>query len=107
MHPGGLQQFRQCLSQPFVVTIGDDFGQPVASVPVSFTVVAGGGTLVEAQPVTTDSDGLAATSLILGSDGGYNEVWATVVGPAGSPITFTATGLTRTVFLPSVLKNFP
>ena len=91
------------LAEPFVVSVVDQDGSPLAGVTVSFSVTAGGGMLsstTDANPctvasstssttATTDANGRAATRLTLGSDLGTNTVEATVEGL--EPVTFTAT----------------
>ena len=65
-------------------------GQPVPQVPVTFTIVAGGGRITGDMPVT-DGDGIATLgSWVLGA--GVNRLSAASPGIAGSPVTFTATG---------------
>ena len=91
------------LAAPFVVSVLDQDGSPLAGVGVAFSVTAGGGLLsstTNANPctvesstssatATTDANGQAATRLTLGSDAGTNTVAATVEGLAS--VTFTAT----------------
>ena len=91
------------LAEPFVVSVVDQDGSPLAGVTVSFSVTAGGGMLsstTDANPctvasstssttATTDANGRAATRLTLGSDLGTNTVEATVEGL--EPVTFTST----------------
>ena len=90
------------LAEPFVVSVVDQDGSPLAGA-VTFSVTAGGGMLsstTDANPctiasstssatATTDANGQAATRLTLGSDLGTNTVEATVEGL--EPVTFTAT----------------
>ena len=91
------------LDEPFVISVLDQDGSPLAGVVVSFSVTAGGGTLssttdtnpctiessTSSTTATTDANGQAATRLTLGSDAGTNTVAATVEGL--EPETFTAT----------------
>ncbi len=79
------------LTQPFVVLVRDRNGDPLAGATVTFAVTAGGGTL-SAATATTDADGRAAATLILGSEPGRNTVSATVAEL--DRVTFTATGVT-------------
>jgi adhesin/invasin len=79
------------LTNPFVVTVKDAGGNPVAGFFVTFGVTGGGGTL-SATSVATNIQGQAQTSLTLGKAAGQNTVTATATGLAGSPVTFTATG---------------
>jgi subtilase family protein len=70
-------------------------GSPVSGVAVTFQVTSGGGTVSPATPVNTDAQGTAAvTSWTLGTAAGANTLSATAAGVTGSPIVFTATGLT-------------
>jgi hypothetical protein len=79
----------RALPMPLTMKVLDGSGNPVAGVAVSFTVNAGGGSLSATQ-TTTNSQGLAATTLTLGASSGNN----TVTAAAGSlsPIIFTAVG---------------
>ena len=70
-------------------------GNPISGVSVTFTVTAGGGTIVPASPaiIATDVAGIATlTSWTLGSTAGTNTVTATSGTLTGSPVTFNATG---------------
>ena len=69
-----------------VVEVRDGEGQPFAGVPVTFTVTSGGGTL-SVTSTTTDTDGRAESTLILGADG-ENTVSASVEG-ISEPVTFS------------------
>ena len=83
----------QLLTFPLVAVVTNADGIPVAGVAVDFAVTAGGGTLSGTQS-TTDSQGVAFTSLTLGPIPGIDTVTATASGLTGSPLTFTA-GLRR------------
>jgi hypothetical protein len=80
------------LSSPFTVKVSDSGGNGIAGVTVTFSVIAGGGSLSVAN-VNTNSLGLASTVLTLGTTPGTNTVMASAPVTAGSPVTFTATGL--------------
>ena len=73
------------LALPFVVEVRDENSAVFEGVPVVFTVTAGGGT-VQPEIATTNADGLAQSTLTLGSDPGTNTVTVSVEG-----ITETAT----------------
>jgi len=75
-----------------IVRAADD--TPVPGVAVTFTA-SGGGVIVPAGTVTTNSEGIAAlTSWTLGTQAGASQtVTASSPGLAGSPVTFTATAL--------------
>jgi hypothetical protein len=76
------------------VTVRDRNGNPLAGIPVAFTVTGGGGSLDHGTPVT-GSDGVAtAGNWTLGHTAGANTLEATLSGlnVSGSPVVFTATG---------------
>jgi adhesin/invasin len=74
------------------VRIVDQFGNPVSGTTVS-AVTSGGGSVVNATPVS-DSAGIASVGgWRLGTLVGANGVTVAGTGLSGSPITFTATGL--------------
>jgi len=78
---------------PPAVLVRDAGGNPLAGIPVTFRVTAGGGRLTGATPVT-GADGIAAAGgWTLGQKAGANTVAATLSGldVNGSPVTFTAT----------------
>ncbi len=77
------------LTEPFVVEVRDQNGNPLPGAQVTFAVT-GGGTL-SATTATTDADGRTATTLTLGRTPGTTTVRATVADL--EPVTFTATGL--------------
>ncbi len=74
------------------VRIVDQFGNSVSGTTVS-TVTSGGGSVVNATPVS-DSGGIASVGgWRLGTLVGANALTLSGTGLAGSPITFSATGL--------------
>jgi hypothetical protein len=76
------------------VAVTDADANPVAGVPITFRVTAGGGSVTPAGPVNTDQQGTAAvSSWTLGPTAGDNRLSASGAGLTGSPIVFTATGL--------------
>ena len=91
------------LAEPFVASVVDQDGLPLAGVDVTFAVSAGGGMLsattdtnpctvvssTSSTTATTDANGQATIRLTLGSEPGTNTVEATVEGL--EPVTFTAT----------------
>jgi len=81
------------LKDPLVVLVTDGVN-PVAYVPVTFSVTAGGGRIVGDQTVVTDAQGHASVEFILGSTVGTfnNEVEARSDGLSGSPVRFKASG---------------
>ncbi len=90
------------LAEPFVVSVLDQGGSPLAEASVTFAVTAGEGMLsstIDTNPctieastssttATTDANGQATTRLTLGSQPGTHAVEATVEGL--EPVTFTA-----------------
>jgi adhesin/invasin len=79
------------VAEPPSVIVTGIGGQPVPDVPVTFSVIDGGGQLSGGTPVT-DGDGIAAVgSWVLGA--GANRLDASSPGIPGSPVSFTATGL--------------
>jgi hypothetical protein len=73
------------------VRVSDAQGNPVALVPVVFSVLTGGGSATQAE-TTTDGGGLASVgSWELGTTAGVNTLQASVGGLP--PVTFSATGL--------------
>ncbi len=84
----------QALPRPFVAVVTDEGHNRLGNVPVTFTLVEGGGNLAGAASVTvdTDSDGRALTVLTLGPDPGIenNTVTASVADLSGLPAVFKA-----------------
>jgi hypothetical protein len=79
---------------PPSVLVRDANANPVAGVPVTFAVTSGGGSISPTTPILTDATGVATlTQWILGPNPGTNTVTASATGLAGSPVTFTATGV--------------
>lgn len=83
----------EMLSRPLIVSVVDVTGNPIADVPVTFTVLDGQGSLSGGVPtlaVATGPDGKAATTLRLGPLAGLsnNRVQADFVGLAGLPASF-------------------
>jgi hypothetical protein len=77
------------LSEPLVVKVADQYGNPLAGVAVTFAITAGSGTL-SATTAVTNSSGQAQVSLTLGTTAGTVTVTATIAGVA-SPAVFSAT----------------
>ena len=72
---------------PIVVRVTDEFGNPVANVPVDWSAAAG---TVDPASSTTGADGLASTIWTLGTGAGSQSATATSGALSGSPVTFTA-----------------
>ena len=75
------------LAQPLVIRVQDQFGTPVEGEIVIWQVSAGGGSVLPSQ-TPSDANGLASTSLRLGTIIGPNTVRATL--DQLEPIVFTA-----------------
>ena len=88
---GNNQQFAagSGLAEPFVVSVLDQYGNPVAGATVTFTVSAGGGSL-SATTAITDELGRAQSTLTLGAQPGRNTVTAKIADL--KPVIFSATG---------------
>ncbi|HEX6372544.1 MAG TPA: Ig-like domain-containing protein [Longimicrobium sp.] len=75
-----------------VVVVRDASGNPMAGMPVTFSVTAGGGSVGTAT-VTTNAAGVASPgSWTLGPEAGPNTLRASVSGITGAPATFRGTG---------------
>jgi hypothetical protein len=82
----------QGVTTPPVVRVADRFGNPVAGVPVAWSVTTGEG--VVSEPITqTGEDGTTSVSWTLGGRIGVHKLTAAVGPVYGSPMTFTATVL--------------
>ena len=75
-------------SAPLVVRVNDSNGSPVANAVVTFSVLAGGGTVTPALD-TTDSQGRAQTTWRLGGTAGEQRAQAQVAGVTGT-VTYIA-----------------
>ncbi len=80
------------LPTAYSVEVMDVAGLPVAGVPVSWAVAAGGGSIAPALD-TTDAAGRSTAVRTLGTGAGTQTATASVGGLAGSPVLFTATAL--------------
>jgi hypothetical protein len=81
---------------PPSVLVRDESGTPVKGMTVTFAVIGGGGTVLPATPVVTDSSGIATVeSWTLAGRPGANVLSATATGSdiAGNPVRFVAIGL--------------
>ncbi len=78
------------------LVIRDADGAPVPEVPIQFSVIAGGGSIVGASTATTNDDGEAALagSWVLGAVAGENRLQATALQGSNPSVTFIATGTT-------------
>ena len=69
----------EALTNPFVVEVRDQYGGTMQGVTVTYSVNEGGGSL-NVTTATTDANGLAQSTLTLGSDPGTNSVEVSVEG---------------------------
>ena len=85
------------LAEPLVAIVFDGGGNPVANVPVTFTVQSGGGLIGGGSTFVqnTDSDGKAYAVLVLGQQEGINNnlVTASFPGMTGQPASFLSSGV--------------
>ena len=75
----------EALVNPFVIDVRDQYDDPMAGVTVTFAVSEGGGSLSHTS-IDTDADGLAQTTLTLGSKPGANTVTASAEGISQSTV---------------------
>ena len=95
------------LANPLIVEVRDQFGDPIAGAQVTFTVIAGDGSLntgFTTQNATTGPDGRVQVLLTLGPYPGPNAVRASIAGLVVE--TFNAVGLGSTVIDDNAL-DFP
>ena len=90
------------LAKPFIVRVKNRSREPLPGINVTFKVTAGGGQLwgQKIQTVTTNQDGQAGITLILGN-ARVNEVEVSIAGVSQKQ-RFTATSIGPTAQLPSV-----
>lgn len=91
------------LPTPIVVTVADANDAPLVGVAVSFSVVAGGGT-VSVGDVATDANGRASTIWTLGAQAGVNTLFVSANGISGG-VDFTATATPSQVSGESLFTN--
>ncbi len=77
------------LPKPFVVEVRDENLSVLEGIPITFTVVAGDGTL-RVTHATTDRNGQAESRFTLGASLGTHTVSVSAVG-VGQPVVFNAT----------------
>jgi hypothetical protein len=81
----------QPLSEPLVVQVTDESGDPVPGVEVRWAAQGGGS--VSDETGQTDSDGLSSVQRILGPTPGEQTTTATAASLNGSPVRFVAMAL--------------
>ena len=85
---GGAGNIGTVLGDSLRVLVTDEFGNPIDNHDVSFGVTAGNGQLLENQPVSTDSTGMAFVRYRLGQEPGTNTIEAIAIGIAGQKVRF-------------------
>ena len=83
------------LPRPLVVFVSDKDGNPVANVPVTFTVEYGGGTFINnatTMVIPTDAQGHAAARYVVGAETGVQIIQAEAPGNTFTPVLFFAEG---------------
>lgn len=83
----------------YAVRVVDSFGNGVSGVSVSWSVTGGGGSIDGTS--TTDADGIATATRVLGTTVGTMTAEAAVGGLTGSPVAFTATAVAGTAAIMS------
>ncbi|HEY9229536.1 MAG TPA: Ig-like domain-containing protein [Gemmatimonadaceae bacterium] len=78
------------LANPIVVRVTDQNGNALAGATVTFTVIAGGGS-VSANSAVTGADGRASVTWTIGLVAGANALQASIA--SGASVTITATGI--------------
>ena len=98
------------LAAPFVVRVTDASGNPVSGVSVSYAIAAAPpgatGQSLSVTSTLTDANGLAATTLTMGSLAGSYSVTAISAGLTGSPLTFSAFVASGWVWTGAVTGNW-
>ncbi|MBD3373980.1 T9SS type A sorting domain-containing protein [candidate division KSB1 bacterium] len=89
------------LANPFQVRLLDPFGEPVPDLAVLFKTLQGNGRFtngLDSITVSTDSQGYASASFVLGTKGGYlyNHIRVSIADPTVIPVIVKATGLAGT-----------
>lgn len=93
------------LPTPIIVQVTDSNANGIPAIVVTYAVTSGGGNLSSAAD-TTDVNGLASRFWTIGSTPGSNALSATSgVAVAGSPATFTATGVLPGTTLSVAVNN--
>lgn len=97
----------QQLPQSLVVEVRDTEVKILPNISVKFEITQGSGaSLGTTQPVLTNSEGRAATTLTLGSTTGIYPVKASCPGFSVSPVTFQATATNAVLTISGVCKYY-
>jgi PKD repeat protein len=91
------------LGQPLVIQVTDAFGNPIAGVPITWSV-EGGGSVSEPSNIT-DGQGQAFVLRTLGPAAGPQATIATSEGLAGSPVTFAHMATAGSASLLSIVSG--
>lgn len=81
----------EAVDDPPTVVVVDRYGNPVAGVPVSWSVADGNGQLSPADGTVTDANGRSTVTWTLGNRIGIQQATAQVQAVIGSPVVFWAT----------------
>ncbi len=99
----------EVLAAPLRVKAIDGNSDPASGIAVTFVVTGGGGSFVstgtDLRTVSTDAAGYASVSWQLGPDIGAQQVEASAVGLAGSPILFGAEAIQDPDELPLMIST--
>jgi len=92
INDGQAQEKGKPLDNKVGVEVQDAYGHPLVKLPVTFSIVSGGGSILEPQPFLTDSSGRALVTWTLGDVQGTQKLAADVDGlPAQqNPVELTA-----------------
>ncbi|MES2124412.1 MAG: Ig-like domain-containing protein [Gemmatimonadota bacterium] len=88
------------LAAPLVVKVTDEDGDPVSGATVSFTTSSNG--TLGSSTATTDAQGMAQTTFVLGPAAGSQTVTASVNG-VSTPVTFSFTAMVSTASAISIV----
>lgn len=86
------------LVYPLSVILKDEYGNPAGgqNIAITFALTGERGILLDSQPAYSDENGIASTRLQLeDATGEMYKVWAIKTGLTGSPLEFSATGVTN------------
>ncbi|MDW7679057.1 MAG: Ig-like domain-containing protein [bacterium] len=86
-----ISNYGTACQNPIRARVSDIHGNVIPNYPVYFEAYVGGGSIYEAQPALTDSNGFASAYWIMGTSGEVNRARATASGLSGSPVEYIAT----------------
>jgi hypothetical protein len=102
---GQSQRVGEPLSDPLIVEVTDQFGNPVPGALIWFNITFGNGTLNTTNPLITDINGQALTNLTLGPNPGSNTVSAEIVGGGNAQVVFMATSASNKPDISLLIPN--